>query len=364
MNNSNEKQKFDFKQFIEDSKIVLFNSKEYFSKMQVTGGFGEPVIKALIYGIVIGIFNYLWILMGVGFSGAPSWFGGEIGIMTFLGMIVFSVIGLFIGGIIMLIISAILGGNTDYETNVRVVASLMVIRVVGSALGFFNGINLYLGAIVSIAVSLWGLYITYYALTLTLKAGEKGAKILLAILAVIVVITSFTSISSKRVLKKLHSRYQGEIEKEVTEEVKTTKETHTKYVKPDEFPEEILTELSDVLSDKSYLDDITLNKTLQMFYDIQHSKMENMSDEQKKAKLDSIASAYDFKNFEDVLNNSVKPALFSVTVLSIIAKTKEQTGSKVLLKGILSQNPISLQDIRFTYDNWDKVILLEKIVAK
>ncbi len=114
MNNASEKQKFDFKQFIEDSKIVLFNSKEYFSRMPVTGGFGEPVIKALIYGIVIGILNYLWILMGVGFSGGPSWLGGGGGIMALLGTIIFSVIGLFIGGIIMLIISAILGGSTDY----------------------------------------------------------------------------------------------------------------------------------------------------------------------------------------------------------------------------------------------------------
>jgi len=202
MGNLNEtKQEFDFKQFIEDSKAVLLDSKEYFSKMPVSGGFVEPVIKVLIYGAIIGIINYIWFLSGLGVASGPSWLGGGIGIMALFGSIIFSVIGLFIGGLIMLVISAILSGNTDYEANVRVVAALMVIGIVQSLFGFLNGVNLYLSAIVNIAISLWGLYITYHALTLSLKAGEKGAKILLIIFAVLVVISSFTGIAARKALQ-------------------------------------------------------------------------------------------------------------------------------------------------------------------
>jgi hypothetical protein len=202
MENLNEtKQGFDFKQFIEDSKAVLLNPKEYFSKMPVSGGFGEPIIKALIYGIIIGVINYIWFLTGLGIASGMSWLGSGAGIMAIFGLIIFSVIGLFVGGVIMLVVSAILGGNTDYEANVRVVASLMVISVVSSALNFFDGINLYLGVIVSIAVSLWGLYITYHALTLSLKAGEKGAKILLIVFAVLVVIFSFSGIAARKAMQ-------------------------------------------------------------------------------------------------------------------------------------------------------------------
>ena len=202
MENLNEtKQGFDFKQFIESSKAVLLNPKEYFSKMPVSGGFGEPIIKALIYGIIIGVINYIWFLTGLGIASGMSWLGSGAGIMAIFGSIIFSVIGLFVGGVIMLVISAILGGKTDYEANVRVVASLMVIGVVSSALNFFDGINLYLGAIVSIAVSLWGLYITYHALTLSLKAGEKGAKILLIVFAVLVVIFSFSGIAARKAMQ-------------------------------------------------------------------------------------------------------------------------------------------------------------------
>lgn len=202
-NLNEEKEGFDLKALIEDSKAVLFNPKDYYTKMPITGGFVEPIIKVLIYGAIIGIFSFIWSLTGLGASGVPSWLGGGVGFMALIGSIIFAVIGLFIGGLIMLIISAILGGNTDYETNVRVVASIMVISIISSALGFFDGINLYLSAIVSIAISLWGLYITYLALTLTLKAGEKGSKIFLIVIAVIVVITSFTGIAAKKALHNI-----------------------------------------------------------------------------------------------------------------------------------------------------------------
>jgi len=195
------KQGFDFKQFIEDSKAVLLNPKEYFSVMSVSGGFTEPVIKVLIYGAIIGIINYIWFLTGLGIASGSSWLGGGVGIMALFVSIIFSVIGLFIGGVIMLVISAILSGNTDYEANVRVVAALMVISIVQSFFGFLAGINIYISAIVNIAISLWGLYITYYALTLSLKAGEKGAKILLIIFAALVVITSFTGIAARKAIQ-------------------------------------------------------------------------------------------------------------------------------------------------------------------
>ena len=156
MENLNEtKQGFNFKQFIEDSKAVLLNPKEYFSKMPVSGGFVEPVIKVLIYGTIIGIINYIWFLTGLGIASGASWLGGSIGIMALFGSIIFSVIGLFIGGVIMLVISAILGGNTNYEANVRVVAALMVMSVVQSLFGFLDSVHLYLSAIVNIAISLW-----------------------------------------------------------------------------------------------------------------------------------------------------------------------------------------------------------------
>ncbi len=221
----NKNQGFDFGLFIEDSKKALLSPKEYFTDMPTSGGFVEPVIKAVIYGTIVGVFAFIWSLSGMSFSGG-SWLSGGIGIMAFVGAVIFAIIGLFIGGVIMLVISAILGGNTDYEANVRVVASLMVINVVQGILGFFDGINLYLSAIVSIAVSCYGLWMMYHALVQRLDAKEQGAKILALILAVLLVITTFSGIAAKKMIQSVSDRYnlenlnnmdQGEIIDDITD---------------------------------------------------------------------------------------------------------------------------------------------------
>ncbi|MCK5280818.1 MAG: YIP1 family protein [Cyclobacteriaceae bacterium] len=204
----NKNQEFDFGLFIEDSKKALLSPQEYFSNMSTSGGFVEPMIKAVIYGVVMGVFALIWSLLGMSFS--AGWLGGGIGVMALVGSIIFAIVGLFIGGAIMLIISAILGGNTDYEANVRVVASLMVISVIQGVLGFFDGVNLYLSAIVSIAVGCYGLWMMYHALVQCLKAKEQGSKILALVLAVLLVITTFSGIAAKKMLHNFSDTYNLE----------------------------------------------------------------------------------------------------------------------------------------------------------
>ena len=392
-----EKQGFDFKEFIDDSKAVLLNPKDYFGRMPVSGGFGEPIIKVLIYGAVIGIINYIWFLTGLGIASGSSWLGSGIGIAALFSTIIFTVVGLFIGGAIMLVISAILKGNTDYEANVRVVAALMVISIVRSVFGFVGSINLYLSAIVSIIISLWGLYIAYYALTLTLKAGEKGSKILLLVFAVLVVITSFTGIAARKAMQKFKDNYNieemsdaeqqeatmkmvekmtgGEVKAEdmqkmIDESKKAAEEekdasSKSKFVKPAGFPEETFAELTEVLSDKSYLNDAKMDNAVKMFVEVkQLTGLDSLSKDESTAKLDSMAKLYEFADFDEVITGTISPAMLSATILSLAAKSEGQTGSQTMLKAFLSQNPLSLDDLKYTYDNWDKVMSLQDEAIK
>ena len=92
-------------------------------------------------------------------------------------------IGLFIGGVILLIVSAICGGNTNFEANVRVTAALMVLSPISALLSFTSGINLWLGGLISLAVSLYGLYLLYHALVNALKGKEGTAKVITIVLA-------------------------------------------------------------------------------------------------------------------------------------------------------------------------------------
>ena len=179
-----------FNKILKDSRETLLNPKGYFESMPLTGGFTEPLIKAAIYGTIAGLFALLWSVLGFGAAGS-SLLGGAIGIMALIWTIIGAIIGLFIGGVIMLVISAICGGNTDYEANVRVTASLMVVYPINALLAILSGINLTLGGIVSLAVSIFGLYLLYIATIHALKGKESTAKIVAIVLVVIALLGFF-----------------------------------------------------------------------------------------------------------------------------------------------------------------------------
>ncbi|NLN31060.1 MAG: hypothetical protein GX158_07505 [Bacteroidales bacterium] len=188
---------FDFNALIRDSKEVLKDPKAYFSSMKTTGGFAEPVIKALIYGLVAGIFTFIWSLLKIG----PATFGisgGTVGFMALVWSVVGAVIGLFIGAVILLVISAICKGSTDFESNVRVTAALMVMMPVSAFLGFFMGINITLGTIVGLAVSLYGLYLLYHGLVQALKANAGSSRVLVLVLAALTILFSLLGMGARK----------------------------------------------------------------------------------------------------------------------------------------------------------------------
>ncbi len=95
---------------------------------------------------------------------------------------------LFIGGAILLVISSISKGNADYEANVRVTASLMVIYPINAFLTFLYSINITLSSIIGFLVSLFSVYLLYHALTLSLKGKESSAKIVALALVLLILL--------------------------------------------------------------------------------------------------------------------------------------------------------------------------------
>jgi hypothetical protein len=208
MSNETSKGSFDFNAFINESKETLLNPKSYFATLKTTGGMTEPVIKAVIYGVITGIFSLLWWgILKVGAAGGM--FGGAIGIMGFIWSIIGAVIGLFVGGVILLIISAICSGSTDFESNVRVTASLMVLMPINVALGFFSGISLHLGLIISMIVGLYGLWMLYNALVETLKAKQETAKIVCYVLAALSLLFTISGLFALKKASAFVNMIQG-----------------------------------------------------------------------------------------------------------------------------------------------------------
>jgi hypothetical protein len=202
---------FDFNSFVKESKEVLVNPKDYFAALKVQGGFTEPLIKAVIYGAVAGIFSFLWSVLNIG-PATGSMFGGAIGIMAFIWSIIGAVLVLFIGAVIILIISSICKGNTDFEANVRVSAVLLIIMPISALFGFTSGLNLTLGMIVSLAINLFGLWLLYNALIQTLKAKPETVKVVSYVLIALIVVFMLAGMASRRVANRYLQDFNSQTE--------------------------------------------------------------------------------------------------------------------------------------------------------
>jgi len=197
---------FDFNLFLQESKETLLNPKSYFSTMKTAGGIAEPLIKAVVYGTLTGIIYLLWGLLKIGAVGG-GFIGSAVGFMAFIWAILAAVIGLFIGGVILLIISSICKGNTDFEANLRVTASLMVVMPVSAFFGFATGINLYLGLVVSLLIYAYMMWLLYNALVEALKCNAATTKIVCYVLIGIIVLFSFIGISTANRAAKFLNNY-------------------------------------------------------------------------------------------------------------------------------------------------------------
>lgn len=199
---------FDFNAFIKESKETLLNPKAYFSTMKTSGGMAEPVIKALVYGIVAGVIVFLWGVLGL--SGTVGIFGAGIGAMALIWTIIGALIGLFIGAVILLVVSAVCKGNTDFEACLRVTAAVMVVMPISALLGFTMGINSVFGAIVTLCINLYALYLLYYGLTESLKANPGTTKIVMYVLAALLVLFMITGLSARNKMNKYMNDFDQE----------------------------------------------------------------------------------------------------------------------------------------------------------
>jgi hypothetical protein len=173
---------FNFQKLLDDAKNCLLKPKEFFTSMPVEGGYIEPVLKALIYGIAAGVIGFILTLVRLN---TGSVFGGLFSVL--FGSIISAVIGLFIGGIILLVISAICGGKTNFEVSIRISAAIMVLMPIGAAFGIFSRINV-ISSLLTFILTLYGLYMVYLALISRLEARQSTAKIVCLVIAIIPVI--------------------------------------------------------------------------------------------------------------------------------------------------------------------------------
>ncbi len=205
---------FSIKKLFEDSKTSLLNPKEFFISMSGEGGFLEPVIKVIIFGVISGIITYIWSLLNIIPKAMAGIAGSNAGIIIILlSHTITALIFLFILGIILLIISAICGGTTRFEPNIRVIAATTVLLPVSSFLNILSGIHVYPGMIVGYLIVLYGIWMVYNALITVLEAKEGAAKTTSVILGALIFIIMIGSITCFKAATKISDMYKKESER-------------------------------------------------------------------------------------------------------------------------------------------------------
>jgi len=166
------------------------------------------LIKAVIYGAIAGAITFIWSLLGMGAL------GGAIGIMAFIWSIIAAIIGLFIGAVIVLVISSICKGNTDFEANMRVTAAVMVMMPISSLFGFAGHLNLYLGIIFGLAVYIFALWLLYNGLVEALKTNAETTKIVSYVLIAIIVLIMLLGFKARKYMYQFNDNLK-ELPKEI-----------------------------------------------------------------------------------------------------------------------------------------------------
>jgi len=108
--------------YVDTLKKVLIDPEGFYSEMPREGGYQEPLTFAAINFAIVGLLSGIIavILRGAGASSIVS---------TLVSAVIVGIVGLFIGGIILLIFFKIFGGTGSYEGTVRILSYSSAVQV-------------------------------------------------------------------------------------------------------------------------------------------------------------------------------------------------------------------------------------------
>jgi hypothetical protein len=200
---------FDLDLFLNESKNTLLNPRRYFSDMKVSGGLMDPLLKAIAYGTVSGIIYLICWFFRLKVFGAGN-IGDAVGFIAFLKIIIVSGFGLFIGAGFILVISSLCKGRGDFEANIRVTSSLMVLLPVFSIVSISSSISGDLSLVLNLIFFAYSLWISYFAFVEALKCKPQSARIACYVLLLAIILLL---VLNKMSLKKSENVDEKDIKK-------------------------------------------------------------------------------------------------------------------------------------------------------
>ena len=176
---------------------VVTKPAEFFQGMPKTGGFLEPLVFAVVMGVIVGIIQAIIGFIGLGPGGG---YGGAG--MSGFGMIIFMpiavAIGSFIGAAILFVIWKLMGSQENYETAYRCGAYLMALAPITTILSAVP----YAGGLVSMAI------FTFYIVTASVHVHNLPSQKAWLVFGIIGVILALMGVFAEHKARNLGSEME------------------------------------------------------------------------------------------------------------------------------------------------------------
>jgi hypothetical protein len=188
---------------------VLTKPATFYASVRDVGGFGSPVVFALVLGLAAGVINAAYMVLGLGAVGGVM--GGAIGAAAGFGTLImtpiFAVIGCFVGGAIVHVVSLIAGGKGSYEQSVRVAAYAAAIMPIGALVSFVPALRFLPG--------LYGLYLVAVGLIAIHAADRTKTWVVMGVLAALLVVFGVMGMLATRAMQQVGAemQFQREVQK-------------------------------------------------------------------------------------------------------------------------------------------------------
>ncbi len=187
-----ENMKKNINNILDTAMKVITNPVGFYRDMPKTGGFIEPLIFAVVLGLVSGVITAILSIFSLG-SVASFWMG--LAFIIYYPIMV--AIGSFIGAAILFIIWKIMGSQEPYETAYRCVAYASAIAPITVLLQIIP----YIGSILGLA---WYLYLMVVASTEVHKIVQKTALMVFGIIFILLAIgTTCGNFATRKAQKSL-----------------------------------------------------------------------------------------------------------------------------------------------------------------
>ncbi len=178
-------------------RAVLTRPAEFYASVRDVGGFGAPLVFALVMGLASGVLTAIVGLLGLGAAGGAggAGYGMMVGFGAIVGTPIFAVIGCFIGGAIVLVISMIAGGKGTYEQSVRIAAYAAAVMPFHALLGVIP--------LLGTLSTLYGLYLVTQGVVAIHGADRQRVRLVATVLAVLVILMSIAGWVNGRAAQRM-----------------------------------------------------------------------------------------------------------------------------------------------------------------